>query len=131
VRVLVVDDEPLLAESLRLVLEGEFSVTTTTEPALALERIAAGESFDVILCDVMMPQMNGVVLRDRIAAIDDEQAARIVFVTGGVLQPHVRNLLESVPNAWIEKPIDIDGLRELVRRRARYRTARAPAAVAG
>jgi CheY-like chemotaxis protein len=131
VRVLVVDDEPLVAESLRLVLEGEFSVTTTTEPAQALERISAGESFDVILCDVMMPHMNGVVLRDRIAAIDDEQAARIVFVTGGVLQPHVRNLLESVPNAWIEKPIDIDGLRDLVRRRARYRTARAPAAVAG
>jgi hypothetical protein len=52
-------------------------------------------------------------------------------VTGGVLQPHVRSLLESVPNAWIEKPIDIDGLRDLVRRRARYLTARAPAAIAG
>lgn len=118
-RVLVVDDEPLVADSLRLVLSTEFSVVTMTEPRKALERIASGESFDVILCDVMMPEMNGVELRRFIAAIDEDQAARMVFVTGGILHEHVRKLLESVPNSWIEKPIDLEGLRELVRRRAR------------
>jgi CheY-like chemotaxis protein len=121
-RVLVIDDEPLVAESLRLVLASEFGVTTTTEPTQALEWIVAGESFDVILCDVMMPGMNGVELRDRIETVAADQAARIVFVTGGILLPHVRALLERVPNAWIEKPIDLDGLRELVRRRARGET---------
>jgi CheY-like chemotaxis protein len=118
-RILVVDDEPMVAHALSLVLSREFAVTTTTQPAQALEWIVSGESFDVILCDVMMPEMNGVELRARIDAVDPDQAARIVFVTGGVLLPHVRALLESVPNAWIEKPIDIDGLRELVRRRVR------------
>ena len=118
-RILVVDDEPMVAQALSLVLSREFAVTTTTQPAQALEWIVSGESFDVILCDVMMPEMNGVELRARIDAVDPDQAARIVFVTGGVLLPHVRGLLESVPNAWIEKPIDIDGLRELVRRRVR------------
>jgi CheY-like chemotaxis protein len=118
-RILVVDDERMVAQALSLVLSREFAVTTTTQPAQALEWIVSGESFDVILCDVMMPEMNGVELRARIDAIDPDQAARIVFVTGGVLLPHVRALLESVPNAWIEKPIDIDGLRELVRRRVR------------
>ena len=118
-RILVVDDEPMVAQALSLVLSREFAVTTTTQPAQALEWIVSGESFDVILCDVMMPEMNGVELRARIDAVDPDQAARIVFVTGGVLLPHVRALLESVPNAWIEKPIDIDGLRELVRRRVR------------
>ena len=118
-RVLVIDDEPLVADSLRKVLCGEFSVTATTDPGAALEWIVAGESFDVILCDVMMPSTNGVELRQRIETVAADQAARIVFVTGGILLPHVRALLESVPNAWIEKPIDLDGLRELVRRRAR------------
>jgi CheY-like chemotaxis protein len=118
-RILVVDDERMVAQALSLVLSREFAVTTTTQPAQALEWIVSGESFDVILCDVMMPEMNGVELRARIDATDPDQAARIVFVTGGVLLPHVRALLESVPNAWIEKPIDIDGLRELVRRRVR------------
>jgi CheY-like chemotaxis protein len=127
-RVLVVDDEPLVAESLRLVLSGEFSVTATTDPNEALKSISGGETYDVILCDVMMPQMNGIELRDRIAADAPDQAARIVFVTGGILIPHVRSLLETVPNAWIEKPIDLEGLRDLVRRRVRADAAtwRAP-----
>jgi CheY-like chemotaxis protein len=117
--VLVVDDEPLVAESLRLVLSADFSVTITTDAMEALGWISSGQTFDVILCDVMMPNLNGIQLRDRIEAVAADQAARIVFVTGGILLPSVRGLLESVPNAWIEKPIDLEGLRDLVRRRAR------------
>jgi CheY-like chemotaxis protein len=115
----VVDDEPLVAESLRLVLSDEFSVTALTNPERALEGIVSGESFDVILCDVVMPLMSGVELRNRIEAVDSEQAARIVFITGGIVRPEVRALLERVPNAWLEKPLDLDGLRELIRRRIR------------
>lgn len=118
-RVLVVDDEPMVAESLRLVLSDEFTVTATTNPEQALAGIVAGESFDVILCDVMMPVINGVELRNSIDRIAPDQAARIVFVTGGIVIPEVRALLERVPNAWLEKPIDLEGLRELIRRRIR------------
>jgi CheY-like chemotaxis protein len=118
-RVLVVDDESLVAESLRLVLSDEFAVTATTNPEQALARIVAGESFDVILCDVMMPVLNGVELRNRIEGVAPDQAARIVFVTGGIVNPEVRGLLESVSNAWLEKPLEVEGLRELIRRRVR------------
>lgn len=98
-------------------LSDEFTVTATTDPEHALAGIARGEAFDVILCDVMMPIMTGVELRNRIERISPDQAARIVFVTGGIVLPEVRALLERVPNAWLEKPIDIEGLRELIRRR--------------
>ncbi|MDP9002774.1 MAG: response regulator [Myxococcota bacterium] len=118
-RVLVVDDEPLLAESLRLVLSEEFTVAATCVPEHALARIVSGETFDVILCDVMMPRTNGVELRNRIQGVAPDQAARIVFITGGIVNPDVRALLECVPNAWLEKPLDLDGLRELIRRRVR------------
>jgi CheY-like chemotaxis protein len=118
-RVLVVDDESLVAESLRLVLSDEFTVTATTNPEQALARIVSGESFDVILCDVMMPVLNGVELRNRIEGVAPDQAARIVFVTGGIVNPEVRALLESVSNAWLEKPLEVEGLRELIRRRVR------------
>jgi hypothetical protein len=47
------------------------------------------------------------------------QAARIVFITGGLLLPQVRALLDSVPNTCLEKPLDLEGLRELIRRRVR------------
>jgi CheY-like chemotaxis protein len=75
--VLVVDDEPLVADSLRLVLSDEFYVTMTTDPRQALEWILSDEAFDVVLCDVMMPQMNGVQLRDRVAAVDEARAADV------------------------------------------------------
>src|SRR5258708_1430948 len=69
-RVLVVDDEPLVAESLRLLLSDEFSVTALTQPDRALAGIVGGETFDVILCDVMMDGMNGVELRNRIESVE-------------------------------------------------------------
>jgi CheY-like chemotaxis protein len=122
-RVLVVDDEPLILEAIRTVLSKDFAVAVTTLPEQALAWMTSGSRFDVILCDVMMPNMTGIELRDRLHAIAPELAARIVFVTGGALLPHVRALLERVPNAWLEKPIDVEGLREFVRRRA----GRAPA----
>jgi CheY-like chemotaxis protein len=125
-RVLVVDDEPLILESVRLVLSNEFDVLVTTLPEQALAWMTSGEWFDVVLCDVMMPSMNGIELRDRIHAASPEQAARIVFVTGGALLPHVRAMLERVPNAWLEKPIDVEGLREFVRRRAGMSSSREP-----
>jgi DNA-binding NtrC family response regulator len=119
-RVLVIDDEVLLAHSLRLLLSNEFEVEATTQAEQALQWIAAGESYDVILCDVMMPGMNGVELRDKVESLVPEQAARIVFITGGLLIPQVRALIDRVPNTCLEKPLDLEGLRELIRRRVRH-----------
>jgi CheY-like chemotaxis protein len=116
---LVIDDEPMVAKSLERVLADEFDVSRTTEAERALELLSGGESYDVILCDVMMPGMDGVELRNRVAELSADQAARIVFITGGLLLPRVRQLLDSVPNTCLEKPLDLEGLRELIRRRVR------------
>lgn len=118
-RVLVIDDEPMVAKSLERVLAGEFEVSRTTEAAHALELLSGGQVYDVILCDVMMPGMDGVELRNRVEQLSPDQAARIVFITGGLLLPRVRQLLDSVPNTCLEKPLDLEGLRELIRRRVR------------
>jgi CheY-like chemotaxis protein len=118
-RVLVVDDELLVVQSLRLVLSSEFHVECTTHADQAFAWIAAGQSYDVILCDVMMPGLSGVELRDRVQAVSPDQAARIVFITGGLIVPEVRATLDHVTNTILEKPIDLDGLRELIRRRVR------------
>jgi CheY-like chemotaxis protein len=124
-KVLVVDDEPLVARALQLALAGEFDVDITTSAQEALGWLTAGQTYETILCDVMMPGMTGVELRDSIVAFSPEQAARIVFITGGLLLPHVRQWLDRVPNTCLEKPLDLDGLRELIRRRVRaaWRTA--------
>jgi CheY-like chemotaxis protein len=130
-RVLVVDDEPLVAESMRLVLSDEFAVTSTTRPKEALEWLTAHEWYDVILCDVMMPGMNGVELRNRVHAVAPEVAARMVFITGGIVQDAVRRLVESVPNTCLEKPLDLPALRALIRRRTVPAASEPPRAGAG
>ncbi len=116
---MVIDDEPMVAQALERVLADEFDVSRTTESEQALELLSSGQLYDVILCDVMMPRMDGVALRNQVERFSADQAARIVFITGGLLLPRVRQLLDSVPNTCLEKPIDIEGLRELIRRRVR------------
>lgn len=118
-RVLVVDDEPYVADAIRLVLSDEFEVTATTDPVDALERVRGGARYDLVLCDVMMPGMNGVVLRNRVHAVAPELAAAFVFMTGGVLNERVRAQLAAVPNACLDKPVDFAKLRAFIRRRTR------------
>ena len=116
-RILVVDDERLLGESIRRGLSNEFEVRTTTDAGEALGWLTSGDWYDVILCDVMMPTMTGVELRHRVHAVRPDLAARIVFMTGGILWAHVRELLDAVPNTVIAKPFDLGALRELIHRR--------------
>jgi two-component system NtrC family sensor kinase len=116
-RVLIVDDEPLIGKSLCMALGDEFEIHTAADPAVALEWLTSGDWFDVIFCDLMMPTMSGVDLRARVVERSPELAARIVFITGGLLLPHVQALLESVPNTVLAKPFDLDAMRDLIRRR--------------
>lgn len=116
-RVLVVDDEPHIGRSLCLALGDEFDVTSTVDPDEALRWLTSGDWYDVVLCDLMMPTMSGVDLRARVLEHSPDLAARIIFVTGGLLLPHVQALLESVPNTVLAKPFDLDAMRALIRRR--------------
>jgi CheY-like chemotaxis protein len=118
-RILVVDDEPRVAEALKVVLSDEFDVRATSDPREALAWLTAGDRYDVVLCDVMMAPMNGIELRNQVHRLAPDVAARIVFITGGILHERVRALIESVPNTCLEKPIDMPALRELIRRRTR------------
>lgn len=118
-RVLVIDDEFLVADSLRRVLADEFEVTIATETATALARLTSGEWYDVVLCDIMMPGMNGIALHEHVKRTSPELAMRFIFVTGGIVLPHVQTMLKSVSNLVLAKPLDMPALRELIRRRTR------------
>jgi signal transduction histidine kinase len=114
-RVLVVDDEPAIGTALRRVLAPEHDVTVLTSAAEARERIARGERFDVILCDLMMPVMTGMDLHAEITSLAPDQAERMVLVTGGAFTAKANEFLDQVPNARVEKPFDPATLLVLVR----------------
>jgi signal transduction histidine kinase/DNA-binding NarL/FixJ family response regulator len=118
-RVMVVDDEAIITATIRRLLSREHDVVTATRAIEGLHRIQSGERFDLILCDLMMPQMTGMELHDKIQAIDPDQAGRIVFLTGGAFTASARQFLDRVPNQRIEKPFDAQHLRLLVNDRVR------------
>lgn len=116
-RVLVVDDEPLIGRSLRRSLADEDEVVAVTSAAAALTRLQRGERYDVVLCDLMMPGMDGIEFHRRLSAILPDEASRIVFITGGAVTARVEAFFRRIPNVLLDKPIDFDGLRALIERR--------------
>jgi CheY-like chemotaxis protein len=118
-RVLVIDDEHLIGQALRRVLSTENEVVTVTEATEALARLNAGERYDVVLCDLGMPVMGGIEFHRRLALTLPDEADRIVFITGGALTPRAAAFFQRVPNLLMEKPLDVDGIRELIDRRNR------------
>lgn len=118
-RILVVDDEPMLASAIRRVLASQHDVVTTTRAEDALERMRQGAKFDVIFSDLMMPQITGMELYARICKEFPEQAPRVVFLTGGAFTQAARDFLARVTNRTLEKPIDRHGLLQLVSERVK------------
>jgi signal transduction histidine kinase len=118
-RVLVVDDEPMIATAIRRTLGLEHDVTLTSAAAAALDRIERGEEFDIILCDLMMPQMTGMDLYGELTRTAPEQAGRMVFLSGGAFTSAARTFLDEVPNQHLEKPFDTRQLLALVNERTK------------
>lgn len=116
-RVLVVDDERTVGVAILRTLTRDHEVTVTSAAREGLELIVNGATFDVILCDLMMPQMTGMELHAELMKVNDEQAARVIFLTGGAFTPAARAFLDEVPNKRVEKPFDGKELRALVRAR--------------
>jgi signal transduction histidine kinase len=113
-RVLVVDDEVAIGRALMRSLGRYHDVQVLTSGKEALARIAAGERFDVILSDLMMPEVTGMEIHEELSRTAPEQARRMVFVTGGAFTTQSREFLDAVPNPRIEKPFDVRTILEII-----------------
>ncbi|HEX8796915.1 MAG TPA: response regulator [Polyangiaceae bacterium] len=116
-RVLVIDDEALLGDAIRRALGRDHRVVAVSEAAEALARLQNGERYDVVLCDVMMPGMDGIEFHRRLSLVLPDEAARIVFITGCAVTARVDAFFNRAANLLLEKPVDLEGLRALVERR--------------
>lgn len=113
-RVLVIDDELSICTSLKRVFSRHHAVQTMTSAAKALELFRGGERFDVVLCDLMMPEMSGIDLFMEVRRLAPDQASRFVFMSGASLSSQVSAFLATIPNTMISKPFDMRRLIELV-----------------
>jgi CheY-like chemotaxis protein len=120
-RVLVVDDEPLVLNAMKRTLGMEHEVLGFHRARMALEWMEQGLEWDLLLCDLMMPEMTGVELHAELSRRWPERVKDVIFVTGGAFTAGARDFLGRVDNALLEKPFDPQKLRELVRTRLQDR----------
>ena len=111
---LVIDDEELIVRACLALLSGVCDVTATQSAEEGLARIAAGECFDAVLCDLVMPSMTGLDFHTELRRMRPDLADRIVFMTGGVPMSEVAAALERLPNRRVGKPFDAAELRSLL-----------------
>jgi CheY-like chemotaxis protein len=113
-RILVVDDEPLVTLALARLLSPTYHVDTAGGGREALARLRSGAPYDLILCDISMPDITGLDLYEEIAGRVPELAERFVFVTGGITSEAQRARLDAISALVLEKPVDIERLLAVV-----------------
>ena len=111
-RVLVVDDDARVAAAMARALEDhDVSVAAGGREAIARCRV---ESFDCILCDVIMPELSGLDVLDALRREGRGLDRRVVLMTGGALTEPIRAALALSSNRILHKPIELDELRTTV-----------------
>jgi CheY-like chemotaxis protein/anti-sigma regulatory factor (Ser/Thr protein kinase) len=115
-RVLVVEDEPTVARLISDVLEDEgLHVEALLDGREALER-AAEEDYDLVICDMKMPELDGEHFYKTLAATGNPLSRRFLFVTGDVVAAHTHDFLERNQLPHVAKPFRVEELTENVRR---------------
>jgi two-component system NtrC family sensor kinase len=113
--VLVVDDNPVVRQGLGKVLTtAGFRVETA---ANGLEALVVIEKHPpaAVVCDIMMPVMDGLRLYERLSALAPAVARRIVFVTAWADDPSIRTFLQRTGQPVLQKPFEIRDLIQAVR----------------
>lgn len=124
-RLLVVDDEELIR---KVLVRGfkDYEVTALEDARAAVKLLEAGERFEAILSDLMMPGMSGMAFYAQVARVAPDQLERVIFVTSGGTTAETRGFLARIPNPIVDKPFVLQALQELVRSQMKKRGIPAP-----
>ena len=113
-RVLIVDDEEHIRSVLRRTLRRTHEVVAVGSGREAQALLEQDAAFDVVLCDLMMPEISGLALHAWVAARNPALAERMVFMSGGGLAPETSDYVARLDNRKLSKPFDLRELRGLV-----------------
>ncbi len=97
-----------------LALRLTHDVVGETDPSTGLDRILGETTFDLILCDLMMPGLTGMDIYERVARERPGLEQQIVFLSGGAYTDRARSFLKSIPNRHLRKPISAANLASLL-----------------
>jgi PAS domain S-box-containing protein len=114
--ILIIDDEPGIVSALAYLLRRDgYHVGTAGNGRLALEQLQ-GQAYDLILCDLRMPELDGPGLYQEIGEHQPHLLSRMIFLTGDTLSPEAREFLEKAGVACLNKPFRAAEVRRMVQR---------------
>jgi CheY-like chemotaxis protein/two-component sensor histidine kinase len=114
--ILIVDDEPDVAGVLADLLKADGEdIDVVPDGRAALEKIQAGE-YDLILCDVRMPRLDGPGLYRALDQSNPKLLQRFVFLTGDTLNPESWEFVQRTEAPCINKPFDFDEVKRVIAR---------------
>lgn len=114
--VLVVDDEESVRRALRKILErGGLSVIEAGSAADALSLVAEGPGTDVVVSDVLMPEMSGLAFYDELIRRSPALTGRVIFLTGAAQDPAIHGPIEQRGVPLISKIDDLMLVQDAVR----------------
>jgi len=113
-RILAVDDEVLLLKAYRRMLIDHHDVVTESAGLLALSRLEQDAAFDIVLCDLHMPGMNGASFFEKVQSRWPGLSSKFIFITGGAFTSETKAFLAQAASHCINKPFHLDELLKLI-----------------
>jgi CheY-like chemotaxis protein len=113
-RILIIDDEPLLGQTLRFAFQDRHDVEVASNGREAIDRLATDAAFDLVLCDLMMPEVSGEHVFRAVLERAPGLLPRFVFMTGGAFTEGAQEFLSHFPGRQLEKPFNIDEVEALL-----------------
>ncbi len=113
-RVLVIDDEPIIGRAVARTLGPRYAVTPVTSAREALDRLDRGERWDAILCDVMMPEMDGPAFYEALERSHPDLLPRLSFMTGEAFGGRAEAFLAEGRLPVLHKPVPRETLLRVV-----------------
>ncbi len=111
--ILIVEDEEIVIDLIRGVLEGEnIVIDSARNGEEALEKIASNR-YELIVCDIKMPKMSGIVFYNEVKALNPGLAKKVIFITGDPSSETI-DFLKETGNEFITKPFKVDKFRARV-----------------
>ena len=111
---MVIDDDELVARTIKRLLREQHDVVAERDAETAVARLVAGERFDAVLCELRLPKLSGIQVYTALRGADRAKAERLVFMSGGVLDDDTEFFLQASQAQFLEKPFSIGRLRAIV-----------------
>jgi PAS domain S-box-containing protein len=115
-RVLLVDDEPMVVQTMARLLRRDYDIATAACAKEAIEHVTGGLWFAAIVSDVMMPNMTGIELLEELQRLAPAQAQRVILLSGGAFTAQTAGRLAELGVLQLAKPVSAQDLRACLAR---------------